>query len=115
MRRRKLSSHLRIGRTPWSQSSDPMFWNMSLRKCGHQQVEVIDPTSRTRPLTITAQFFGRVFQLTRQDGLSALASEHVRGGVFLTEPYSTGSLPLVTFSISEDLSQEFALQRPQAM
>jgi len=67
------------------------------------------------PLTMTGQLSGRVFQLTVEDAFSALTSENVHGGVWLTEPYDTRSLPFVTFSISEDLSQQFALQRPQAM
>ena len=57
---------------------------------------------------------GRVFQLTVQDIETVARSSHVRGEIWLTDPYNKSS-PFITIPITQKMTQSFASKRPQTM
>ena len=73
------------------------------------------PELPTLQLDVCESQTGRVFELTLQDAQAIVMSDQVLGGVWLTEPYRSQSLPSITITVSEELCAYFSAQRNRVM
>ncbi|KAF2175342.1 hypothetical protein K469DRAFT_743379 [Zopfia rhizophila CBS 207.26] len=58
---------------------------------------------------------GDVYELTVDDARTIATGDQIRGKIYMTDPHDIKSSPFITVSISKEMSEWFATQRPQMM
>jgi hypothetical protein len=67
----------------------------------------------SKPQLLLEARIGDIYELTVEDAQATTISDQIRGKIWLTDTYYANTSPIITIPISEELRDQFAIQRPR--